>query len=179
MQEDVENKTVNLAVKTGKVSLRLIIRALIAADRKLERMQRNLQRTIKEARKTSQKPEGMQTVKELIGQDQGVSSLPIGDKGIRDFKRIANKYGVDFAIVKDNTAEKDRYTVFFKARDADAIKQVLAEYGAKVKQKEAEQNEKGRNEAERPSIHKKLQAFKEKLAKMPRKQKEKRKEQTR
>ena len=40
MQEEVENKTVNLAVKTTKVSLKLLIRALIAYKRKLENKQR-------------------------------------------------------------------------------------------------------------------------------------------
>ena len=109
-------------------------------------------------------------VKELVGQGQGVSSMEIGDSGIRDFKKIANKYGVDFAIVKDKDVDPPKYTVFFKARDADAITQVLKEYAAKqTKRKKAA-------EKERPSILQKLKKFKEKVASMPRKDKEKRKE---
>ena len=113
---------------------------------------------------------GKQSVKELIGQGQGVSSMEVGDSGIRDFKKIANKYGVDFAIVKDKDVDPPKYTVFFKARDADAITQVLKEYAAKQTKK------KERAEKERPSILKKLKAFKEKVASIPRKDKEKRKE---
>ena len=115
-------------------------------------------------------PHGKQSVTELVGQGQGVSSMEIGDSGIRDFKKIANKYGVDFAIVKDKDVDPPKYTVFFKARDADAITQVLKEYAAKqTKCKKAA-------EKERPSILQKLKKFKEKVASMPRKDKEKRKE---
>ena len=96
--------------------------------------------------------------------------MEIGDSGIRDFKKIANKYGVDFAIVKDKETDPPKYTVFFKARDADAITQILKEYATKqTKRKKAA-------EKERPSILQKLKKFKEKVASMPRKDKEKRKE---
>ena len=116
---------------------------------------------------------GKQSVKELIGQGQGVSSMDIGDSGIKDFKKIANKYGVDFAIVKDKDVEPPRYTVFFKAKDADAITQILKEYAAKQTKKKEKAAEK------KPSILQKLKKFKEKVAAMPRKDKEKRKEQER
>lgn len=164
MQEEVENKTVNLAVKTTKVSLKLLIRALITYKRKLE----NKQRLKQVAKNTHTK--GKQSVKELIGQDQGVSSMEIGDSGIRDFKKLANKYGVDFAIIKDKNETPPKYTVFFKARDADAITQVLKEYAAKQTRR------KKSAEKERPSVLQKLKKFKEKVASMPRKSKEKRKE---
>ena len=115
-------------------------------------------------------PHGKQSVKALVGQGQGVSSMEIGDSGISDFKKIANKYGVDFAIVKDKDVDPPKYTVFFKARDADAITQVLKEYAARqTKRKKSA-------EKERPSILQKLKKFKEKVASMPRKDKEKRKE---
>ena len=116
---------------------------------------------------------GKQSVKELIGQGQGVSSMDIGESGIKDFKKIANKYGVDFAIVKDKDVEPPRYTVFFKAKDADAITQILKEYAAKQTKKKEKAAEK------KPSILQKLKKFKEKVAAMPRKDKEKRKEQER
>ena len=96
--------------------------------------------------------------------------MEIGDSGIRDFKKLANKYGVDFAIVKDKTVDPPKFTVFFKARDADAITQVLKEYTAKQTKR------KKTAEKERPSILQKLKKFKEIVANTPRKSKEKRKE---
>lgn len=162
MNEEISDKTVNLAVRTGKVTARTLINALRSYMR---------HRSNKKAKKTANKNiqiKGKQSVKELIKQGQGVSSAEIGDEGIKDFKKIANKYGVDFAIVKDKAADPPVYTVFFKAKDADAITQVLKEYSAKqVKRKEA---------AKRPSVLQKLKKFKEIVAKTPRKEKEKRKE---
>lgn len=46
------------------------------------------------------KPCGKQSVKKLVGQDQGVANIEITDKNIKDFERIARKYGVDFALKK-------------------------------------------------------------------------------
>ena len=106
---------------------------------------------------------GEQSVKELISQGQGVSSMPMGDSGVRDFKKICKKYGVDFAIVKDKNEHPPVYTVFFKAKDADAITNVLKEYSAKQMKKQAKK--------ERPSILEKLKEFKDIVAKIPKKEK--------
>ena len=94
--------------------------------------------------------------------------MPIGDSGVRDFKKICKKYGVDFAIVKDKNEHPPVYTVFFKAKDADAITNVLKEYSAKQMKKQAKKD--------RPSILEKLKKFKEIVAKTPKKEKERRKE---
>ena len=76
---------------------------------------------------------------------------------------------IPIIIIKDWITHV-KYTVFFKARDADAITQVLKEYAAKqTKRKKSA-------EKERPSVLQKLKKFKEKVASMPRKSKEKRKE---
>lgn len=96
--------------------------------------------------------------------------MPIGETGLKDFQGIAKKYGVDFAVVKDKTTQPIKYTVFFKARDADAITQVLQEYAQK-QLKRKQQN--------RLSVLKTLKKFKDLVAGMPKKQREKRKEQER
>lgn len=167
MQEEVEQKTVNLAVRSSKVTAQVLYKGLKAFINHQKR---------KAAMKAAEKDEpikGEQSVKELIGQGQGVSSMPIDDDGIKDFKKICNKYGVDFAVVKDKTVEPPQFTVFFKAKDADAITQVLKEYSAKqVKKKQ-------KAETKKPSILDKLKKFKDIVAKTPRKDKEKKKEQTR
>lgn len=167
MNEEVANKTVHLAIQTGKVTVRTLLRGLHAWYRHHQR-KKDVARMSKDNH-----VKGKQSVKELIGQGQGVSSMDIGDSGIKDFKKIANKYGVDFAIVKDKDVEPPRYTVFFKAKDADAITQILKEYAAKQTKKKEKATEK------KPSILQKLKKFKEKVANMPRKDKERRKEQER
>ena len=157
MNEEISQKTVRFAINTGKVTGRVLWKCLRAYLR--HRQNKKL---------TAGK--GKQTVKQLVGQGQGVSSMEIGDSGIRDFKRIANKYGVDFAITKDKTVDPPKYTVFFKAKDADAITSVLKEYAAKQTKRKKSM------EKDRPSILQKLKKFKELVANLPHKAKEKIKE---
>ena len=161
MQEEVENKTVNLAIKTTKVSVRILYKGLKAF------MNHQKKKAVQKVSPLI----GEQSVKELIGQGQGVSSMPIGDSGVKDFKKICNKYGVDFAIVRDKETDPSRYTVFFKAKDADAITNVLKEYATKQMRKQQKK--------QRPSILEKLKKFKDIVAKTPKKEKERRKEQER
>ena len=164
MEEEVSQKTVNLAWQTTKLSVRGIYKYVKAY---LEQLEKDKVKR-KAAKNTPIK--GKQTVKQLVGQGQGVSSMEIGDSGIRDFKRIANKYGVDFAITKDKTVDPPKYTVFFKAKDADAITSVLKEYAAKQTKRKKSM------EKDRPSILQKLKKFKELVANLPHKAKEKIKE---
>ena len=99
---------------------------------------------------------GKQTVKELIGQNQGVSRMPLGDASIRDFEREAKKYGVDFAVTKDKSVHPPQYTVFFKARDNDALQQIADSLMAKQLYAE-----------KKPSIVKQLEKLKALVASLP------------
>ena len=109
MQEEVENRTVNLAISTTKLTFRTIVNGYNAWKRHHQ---------AKVAQKTSQLPIGKQSIKELIGQDQGVSSIPIEKTDLKGFEQVARKYGVDYAITKDQNVMPSKYTVFFKAKDA-------------------------------------------------------------
>ena len=154
MNEEVSQKTVQFAVNTGKVTGRVLWRCLKAYLR--HRQNKKL---------TAGK--GKQTVKQLIKQGQGASSMEVSGESIRTFKRIANKYGVDFAIVKDKTADPPRFTCFFKAKDMDAITAVVKEYSAKVVKLQGKP---------KPSLLKELKKVRDEIAKAPRKIKEKFKE---
>ena len=48
-------------------------------------------------------PHGKQTVKQLIGQNQGISNIEITDPAIKEFEKIARKYGVDYAVTVSYT----------------------------------------------------------------------------
>lgn len=149
MQEEVENRTVNLAISTSRLSARTIV----AGIRMYLQHQRNA------AAKKPVKVEGVhgkQTVKELIGQNQGVSRMPLGDASIRDFEREAKKYGVDFAVTKDKSVHPPQYTVFFKARDNDALQQIADSLMAKQL-----------NTEKKPSIVKQLEKLKALVASLP------------
>ena len=92
-------------------------------------------------------------MKQLIGQNQGVSNIEINDPSIKDFERIARKYGVDYAVKKDRSTSPPKYLIFFKGRDADALTAAFSEYTQK-KVKKADRSE-------CPSVLEKLAQFKE------------------
>ena len=151
MQEEVENRTLTLIVSGTKFTGRLFKAAIskYMAHRREKKLEKQ------RSRDSPVPPKGKQTVKQLIGQNQGVSNIEINDPSIRDFERIARKYGVDYAVKKDRSASPPKYLIFFKARDADALTAAFTEYtGKKVKKAE---------KTERPSVLAKLAQFKELL----------------
>ncbi len=126
MQEEVESRTVALTISTAKLTGRLFK----AAVAKYLDYRKNKQR------EEPAIPHGKQTVKQLIGQNQGVSTIESNDPHIKNFERIARKYGVDYAIKKVRTKDKPKYVIFFKARDADALTQAFTEYTRKSAERE-------------------------------------------
>jgi len=149
MQEEVENRTLTLVVSGTKFTGRLFKAAIskYMAHRREKKLEKQ------RSRDSPVTPKGKQTVKQLIGQNQGVSNIEINDPSIRDFERIARKYGVDYAVKKDRSASPPKYLIFFKARDADALTAIFTEYTSQ-KVKKAEKTE-------RPSVLAKLAQFKE------------------
>ena len=151
MQEEVENRTLTLVVSGTKFTGRLFKAAIskYMAHRREKKLEKQ------RSRDSPVTPKGKQTVKQLIGQNQGVSNIEINDPSIRNFERIARKYGVDYAVKKDRSASPPKYLIFFKARDADALTAAFSEYTQK-KVKKADRSE-------RPSVLAKLAQFKELL----------------
>ena len=133
MQEEVENRTVAIATSAVKFTGRLF-KAVIC--KYLEHRKNVKTHKANKARASPVVPHGKQTVKQLIGQNQGVSTVESNDPDIKAFDRIARKYGVDYAVRKVHTPDKPKYVIFFKARDADALKQAFTEYVDKVTSRE-------------------------------------------
>lgn len=123
MQEDIDHRAVTLAVNTTKMTTRALKNAITKylAHRK---------------QKSRTAPTGKQTVKQIVGQGQGVTNIEITDQNIKSFERVARKYGVDYALKKDTTGEKPRYLVFFKAKDTDALTVAFKEFTAKTLKRE-------------------------------------------
>ena len=145
MQEEVENRTLTLVVSGTKFTGRLMKAAITKylAHRKEMKLQKQ------RSRDAPVKPQGKQTVKQLIGQNQGVSNIEITDPSIKEFEKIARKYGVDYAVKKDRSSSPPKYLIFFKGRDADALTAAFTEYtGKKVRKAE---------KSERPSVLAKLE----------------------
>ena len=137
MQEEVEQKTMALSVRTARLTAELLQKAF----RQFFEAQKNKPQEFKQ---------GKQTLKELMKQNTNISSIEITHDNIKDFEGTAKKYGIDFALKKDISENPPRHLVFFKGRDADVMEAAFKEYMAKNLQKE-----------KKPSVKKAISVFKE------------------
>ncbi len=115
MQEEVENRTLTLVVSGTKFTGRMFKAAIskYMAHRKEKKLEKQ------RSRDAPVVPHGKQTVKQLVGQNQGISNIEITDPSIKEFEKIARKYGVDYAVKKDRSSSPPKYLIFFKGRDAE------------------------------------------------------------
>lgn len=123
MQEEVENRTVNLAISATKLTARGILRLALKGLAYIRR---------KSQESAMKKPVGKQTIQELIGQNQGVTNIDIAQTDLKGFEKYARKYGVDYAITKDKSVLPPKYLVFFKARDTDAMTAAFNAYSSEI-----------------------------------------------
>ncbi len=126
MQEEVEQKTIALVISASKLTGTELKKAIakLLSHRKDKQNHPDI-------------PQGKQSVKQLAKQGQGMTSIEITDQNIKDFERVAKKYGVDFAVMKDKHEIPPKYVVYFKGKDADAITNAFKEYTADMVKKAA------------------------------------------
>ena len=138
MQEQINEKTVAISIKTARLTAEVLQKAM---------------KKLLDARKHKAPKEyrGRQTLKHLMKQNTGVSSMEITDANIKAFEPVAKKYGIDYSLKKVKGEEPPRYLVFFKGRDVDVMTEAFKEFAAKKLSRE-----------KKPSIRKALAAFKEK-----------------
>ena len=148
LQEEVEQRTVTLIVNTAKLTERELQKALVKllAQMKAERQHK----PVREKR-------GKMTVKQLAAQNRGMQSIPLSDANIGSFSRVARKYGIDYAPFK--VKGEDRYLIFFKGADQDAMTAAFTDYTRQQAKK-----------ASRPSIRQKLELLKSQI-RQPKKEK--------
>ena len=144
LQEEVEQKTFNILVSTTKLTARTILNAGRTA---LQQYQSKL---------LADKSSGKQSVRMLLRQNRGVSSVEIDKTNIKGFERYAKKYGIDYAIRKDSSEVPPRYLVFFKAPDVEAFHSAFKEYSASLLNKD-----------KRPSVLARLQELVQAAAELP------------
>ena len=104
-------------MKASKLTARSLAYALRAVGRKIAQEYR-----------ASKTPHGKQSVKKLMAHGVATNSIELsGDT--KTFDRVARKWNVDYAFYKTGL---DKYLLFFKAGQADAMTACFSEYSKKV-----------------------------------------------
>jgi hypothetical protein len=117
IDEDVSRRTIALSIRTGKLTARALAYALQAAGRKIQK-----------ERRAHQTPHGRQSVKKLMAHGAATNSIELTGAP-KDFDRVARKWNVDYAFYKTGP---DKYLLFFKSGQADAVTACFSEYSRRV-----------------------------------------------
>lgn len=154
MQEEVNQKVIALSIRSAKLTANVLKEAM--------KMYLNHRKNKK------QTSHGKTSVKKLVGDGYGASTIEINEGNIKSFQKAARKYNVDFAVKKDKTVSPPKYLVFFKGKDTDVITQAFKEF--------VFENEKNKDKV---SIKEKLQHFKQVVAERMSKECQREKKKTR
>lgn len=123
-------------------------------------------RKIAKEYRAKQTPHGKQSVKKLMAHSGEKNSIELsGDnRETRLFDRVARKWNVDYAFYQ---TEPDKYLLFFKSQQADALTACFAEYSKQVLNK---------SKSRRVPIREQLKRAAEQVRRKPPRQRERVKE---
>lgn len=107
MQEDLEQRTVSVSIQAAKLSGRVLRAAIAAVLQKMEQ-----ERTMPKV--------GRNSMKRLTYKDPGANTIEVSGR-IRSFERYARKHQVRYHIEKELGTDPPKWTVYFKANQADAL----------------------------------------------------------
>ena len=156
MQEEVNEKTIALCIKGGKITADILKAAMRKYLQEMEKEKaKSQQKTqVKKEQKTQVVKRGKQSIKSMLDKGSELSNIEITDNNIRSFERVARKYGIDYSLKRDKSTDPPKYLVFFRAKDADVMTAAFKEYSGITLQK-----------SKRKSIKLRLQKAIEKAAK--------------
>lgn len=140
INEEIARKTLNIEVKAGKVTAKLLLTLLKKLMKEAEKLG-GLEKLV------SSKGNEVK-LKDMVKKGQ-LEEIPVEEAELKELKKELNRYGVKFSVMKDK--ESGKYSVFFQAKDMKvmdkAFKHALEESEKKTERKE--------------SIHKNIEKFKE------------------
>ena len=154
MQDEVNEKTVSLCIRCGKVTANLLKAAMVKALAKMEQEKKQQGQKQPQKEKEDKTYKGKQSLDKLMKQNVQLSNIEITDGNIKSFERVAKKYRLDFALKKDSSTKPPTYYVFFKGQDTEMMNLAFKKYlGVQM------------NKKDKPSIMKKLMHFKDAVSK--------------
>ena len=125
MQDEVNEKTMALCIKGGKISAQLLKAAL---TKLLSEIEKKKQQSKKMGGQNRCK-RGKQSIKSLQQSGAQLTNIVVTDNNIKSFDRVARKWNVDYAFYQ---TEPGKYLLFFKSGQADAMTACFSEYSRKV-----------------------------------------------
>ena len=113
MQDEVNEKTMALCIKGGKISAQLLKAAL---TKLLSEIEKKKQQSKKMGGQNRCK-RGKQSIKSLQQSGAQLTNIVVTDNNIKSFDRVARKYGIDYSLKKAEKEGKTEYLVFCLEKD--------------------------------------------------------------
>jgi hypothetical protein len=139
MQEDLTNTTIaagEKVISVGVNATKFTAETLLKLLQALLGVNKNKTETVQQVDGSDVKVKvGRQSMKNLLKQGDEVSASEVSKTGLGTFKNTARKYGVSYSLLKNNSVDPPRWTVFFKAKDAEVMNSAFREYTAKMMSK--------------------------------------------
>ncbi|MEG1943447.1 MAG: PcfB family protein [Angelakisella sp.] len=134
VQEDMAEWAVKWMLKVPKLSAELVVMGIRELMKKLD----------------NKEPVGVQSIEKLMkGSKEELKEVKLADfkNDMKDFKKLAQKYGVGFSVLKSG----EEYSVFFRARRAEQMNACVEAYAQRklTQPKKESINEKLHKAAER------------------------------
>jgi len=127
LNDEINEKSLNLAVRVGQLSIDEIKKAI---DKLISDLQNNKYSTKNiTGEKTQELKHGKMTLKQLSKHNDGLSTVEMTDPNLRLLYRSMKQHNIDFAAVRDG---KGKYTLFFKGKDADSMTHAFKQYTQKI-----------------------------------------------
>ena len=144
MQEELAQKPIAIAIRATELTASTLQKAL---------------KMFLEARKNHKNKlhTGEQSLKRLKKHGASLSNMEITEQNIGEFKKVAKKYEMDFALRKDNTEQPPRFIVIFKGKDKENMEQAFKEFVALKLDRE-----------KKPSVRKQLSEMRDKAKELNR-----------
>jgi hypothetical protein len=131
MQEEVIDKSVDVAVRIVNLTLTEILKGIEAIISALEKKQAEPTDPAKNPNisKAPALKEGKQTLRELHKHNEGLATIELTNPHLRDLHKSMKKADIDFSCVKDG---KGKDTLFFKGKNAEEMTHAFKRYSEKI-----------------------------------------------
>ena len=133
VNDDVNNKAINLEIKVAQYSAKAILKAMKKIIEDAAEKSQPLSDYLSEKRKTNSRK-----LKDMVKKGQ-LENIDLQKGEIKELKKQLNRYGVNFSVMKNK--ESELYSIFFQAKDTKvmdlAFKRAIEIYEKKENKKES------------------------------------------
>ena len=104
MQEEVNEKTISLCIKGGKITAKILKAALIKLLAEMDKKKKQQEKGKGQCKRT-----GRKSIKSLQKSGAQITNIVVTDNNIKSFDRVARKYGIDYSLKKVEQEGKTEY----------------------------------------------------------------------